>query len=161
MSQAPPSIAIHPQANGICQDQSTGPLAGLPQGKLPLSSVAQAKFGPNQPKTKPYISLNRVVPPMYIMSQPPPSIAIHPQAKWNMPAGIISSMDRATHQEVPLVPARLRQICQNPVSQPGGIRHRREGSHHAGCGPALSIQPHTPTSQMEHASSNHQVHGQS
>ena len=50
--------------------------------------------------------------------------AIHPQGKWNMPAGNIRSMGRATHHaEVSLLHSWPWQICQNPVTRPHG-NHR-------------------------------------
>src|SRR6056300_1756742 len=62
--------------------------------------------------------------------------------------------------EAPVLPMSDAKNAAKPAPPFDTRRPGWNGSRHAAHVPCLSIHFHTPTRQMEHASTNHQVHGQ-
>ena len=123
-------------------------------------SVRFAKCAQNQPTCWVPCGLKWMHPDMQLMPQACQSIAMQQQGKWNMPTPIICSMNRAAHHDASFLSCAFCQIRPKPARPEGAVGPERDASSHAAHASSLSIHCHAPTRQMEHASSNHQLHGQ-
>ena len=115
-----------------------------------------AKSAKNRPICWVLWGLKGMHPDMQVMSQACQLTAMHPQAKQSKPIAIISSVNSGTHHDALFLPSAFCQTCSKPASLLrvlGGLR----GMH---ADMQLMPQCLAPTFQMEHARTNHQLHGQ-
>ena len=78
-----------------------------------------AKSAQNQPICWALWGLNGMHPDMQVMPQACQSTATYPQGKWNIPAAIISSMDRGTHHNTSLLSCALLLNVPKPSPSVG------------------------------------------
>ena len=82
------------------------------------------------------------------------------QGKWNMPALIISSMDRGTRHNVSFMSSACCRTCPKLAHPVGAMEPKKDASWHADHASSLSIHCHALKRQMEHTSISHQINGQ-